>query len=177
MFGQLTYLALGSNLNRPHWQLKRAVIALSKLPGCRLHSCSSLYRSAAVGPGAQAHYLNAVIAIRSSLPPLTLLKHCQAIERSQGRRRRKRWGPRTLDIDIACHQKRAVSMPSLHIPHPRLLERDFVLYPLAEIAPEYVLSNGVSAQQAAKAMRQQQAQAPAKITITKLTLHGWKQSG
>ncbi len=129
-----------------------------------------------MGPGAQAHYLNAVVAIRSTLPPRMLLKQCQHIERCQGRKRRKRWGPRSLDIDIACHQKRAVRQPDLCIPHPRLLERDFVLYPLAELAPDFILHTGQSVQQVATALRKQQAQQPEKITITRLALHGWKQS-
>jgi len=178
VFGPLTYLALGSNLDRPHLQLKRATRALSALPYCQLVACSSVYRSAPVGPGAQAHYLNAVLAVRTSLPARTLLKRCQTIERQLGRKRRKRWGPRTLDIDIIWHQHKVVRQPGLRIPHPRMTERDFVVFPLLELAPNLVLSGNRTLAEVASSLRKDQSELPAngmnkvpeKITITKLSL-------
>lgn len=141
-----TYLALGSNLNRPHWQLRRAYKALRALPGCKIVRESSIYRSSPLGPAAQGQYLNAVIAMRCTLPPLRLLKQTQAIESASQRRRRQRWGPRSLDIDILLMGRRCWRSRRLHIPHPRIQQRNFVLQPLLEIAPGLRLPNGDSLQ-------------------------------
>jgi len=133
------YLGLGSNLEQPARQLSRALEALAALPRSSLACVSTVYRSAAVGPGSQPDYLNAVAGLDTALAPLALLTQLQAIELAQGRVRTVRWGPRTLDLDLLLYAQRKIETPRLQVPHPRLAERDFVLYPLAEIAGEGLL--------------------------------------
>lgn len=138
----LAYIALGSNLSDPPAQLQRAVHALENLPGSRLESISSVYRSRAVGP-AQPDYLNAVAGLRTMLQPIALLNQLQAIEAQQGRQRSVRWGPRTLDLDILLYGDATLHSERLTIPHPRLHERDFALRPLREISVhKRMLPNG-----------------------------------
>jgi 2-amino-4-hydroxy-6-hydroxymethyldihydropteridine diphosphokinase len=137
------YVALGSNLRQPHIQLRKAVAALDALPRTRLEKVSCAYRSAAVGPGAQPDYLNAVALIATTLEPEQLLDALQQVERAQGRVRDVRWGPRTLDLDLLLYGDRIVNTPRLTIPHPRLRQRHFVLYPLREISgSELLLPDG-----------------------------------
>ncbi len=130
------YIALGSNLGDPARQLGFALNELSTLPHCRLEAVSSAYSSAAVGPGEQADYLNAVAKVSTSLTPSQLLQAIQAIENKAGRVRTQRWGPRTLDLDIILYGQQEIQSDGLQVPHPRMSERNFVLYPLAEIAGE-----------------------------------------
>ena len=139
------YIALGSNLSDPANQLRAAVRQLDTLPHCRVTGVSSAYRSAAVGPGEQPDYLNAVVELTTSLSPPQLLSATQAIEQSQGRVREQRWAARTLDLDILLYGCEEIDTQSLKIPHPRMAERNFVLYPLAEIAGKQLMlpSGGV----------------------------------
>lgn len=137
------YIALGSNLAQPAQQLRRAAAAIAELPGCRIQAISPVFRSAAVGPGQQPDYLNAVLALATELAPLDLLEALQGIERAQGRERLERWGPRTLDLDILLYDQLQQTTERLTLPHPRLGERNFVLYPLLAIAgPNLVLPDG-----------------------------------
>ncbi len=128
------YIALGSNLGDPESQLRSAVGALQALSRCVLDQVSSVYRSAALGPGEQPDYLNAVVRLHTGLAPLALLDALQRIEQDQGRVRDTRWGPRTLDLDLLLYGREAITSQRLSIPHPRMLERHFVLYPLHEIS-------------------------------------------
>ncbi len=137
------YIGLGSNLQQPQLQLRKALTAIAQLPSSRLLRVSSVYRSAAVGPGGQADYLNAVLQLDTRLRPAELLAALQAIEQAQGRVRTIRWGARTLDLDILLYGDRQIATDSLTIPHPELPRRNFVLYPLAEITgPHLVLPDG-----------------------------------
>ena len=136
------YLGLGSNLNSPARQIKTALKAIAKLPGTQLVSCAPWYQSIAIGPGSQPRYINTVVAIDTVLKPRALLHALQQIEQQQGRKRIVRWGPRTLDIDILLYAEQSLQTRKLHIPHPRLGERNFVLYPLADIAPGLSLPDG-----------------------------------
>jgi len=129
-----TWIALGSNLDDPVLQLQRAVVALAALPHTRLEQVSGVYRSAAVGPGTQPDYLNAVARLATRLAPESLLDALQRIEWAQGRERGVRWGPRTLDLDILLYGDRRIHSARLTVPHPRMHHRDFVLYPLREIS-------------------------------------------
>lgn len=138
------YIGLGSNLEQPRQQLDRAHRALSELPGSELITCSSYYTTAAVGPGQQPDYQNAVAELTTTLPPLALLDELQRIENEQGRRREVRWGARTLDLDLLLYGDRALDSTRLTLPHPRLHERRFVLEPLAEIAPQLLLPSGLT---------------------------------
>lgn len=137
------YIALGSNLQEPENQLCAAVVAVQNLPGSHIESISSVYRSAAVGPGTQPDYLNAVLLLATTLEPLTLLDALQQIERDQGRVRSLRWAARTLDLDILLYGDRKIDTARLTIPHPAMHQRNFVLYPLAEISDlNFMLPDG-----------------------------------
>jgi 2-amino-4-hydroxy-6-hydroxymethyldihydropteridine diphosphokinase len=130
------YVALGSNLGNPANQLCKAVIALEALPKCQLDKVSSVYCSAAVGPGTQPDYLNAVVLLHTQLTAVGLLDALQQIEQEQDRVRDVRWGPRTLDLDLLLYGDKTIALPRLAIPHPRMQQRHFVLYPLREISGE-----------------------------------------
>lgn len=129
----LVYIGLGSNLDEPRQQVRRASTALAALdPSMRL---SSLYMSAPMGPQDQPRFINAVAEIRTRLSPAALLDELQAIEQAHGRTRERHWGPRTLDLDLLVYGDEIISTSRLVVPHPGLPERAFVLYPLAELAP------------------------------------------
>lgn len=138
------FVALGSNLQQPLAQLQQATAAIAALPASALIRTSSVYRSAAVGPGDQPDYLNAVVQLQTTLAPLTLLDALQAIENRQGRVREQRWGARTLDLDILLYGAEALQTPRLAIPHPRMTARDFVLYPLLEISGPNLMLPGAA---------------------------------
>jgi len=130
------YLALGSNLNDPASQLSAALMELAALRHCQIDTVSSAYSSAAVGPADQGDYLNAVLRLSTSLSASQLLTATQAIETKRGRIRGERWAARTLDIDILLFGDQIINTETLQVPHPSLAVRNFVLYPLAEIADE-----------------------------------------
>ncbi len=137
------YIGLGSNLAEPQAQLRDAFDALAQLPDSRLAATSALYASDPLGPPDQPRYVNAVAALDTRLTPLQLLDALQAIEQRQGRQRKaERWGPRTLDLDILLFGERLIDEPRLVVPHYHLHARAFVLYPLAELAPDLQLPDG-----------------------------------
>lgn len=137
------YIGIGSNLNDPVAQVQQAFRALAELPASRLMACSPLYRSAPVGgPPDQPDYVNAVAALDTVLNPEELLTALQAVEIQQGRVRTVRWGPRTLDLDVLLYGSTIRNDSWLTLPHPRLHERAFVLYPLYDIAPDLTLPGG-----------------------------------
>jgi 2-amino-4-hydroxy-6-hydroxymethyldihydropteridine diphosphokinase len=136
------YIALGSNLGDSRALLASALAAIDALPGTGLVAHSQLYRSAAIGPGNQADYLNMVAEIHTELSPDALLEQLQGIEQCHGRERGERWSARTLDLDILLYGRDIISTPQLTVPHTRMTERNFVLYPLSELAPELVLPCG-----------------------------------
>ncbi len=133
------FVALGSNLDDPQAQIRRALRELAALPRTRLVRESSLYRNPAEGGGDQPDFVNAVAMLETHLAPRELLGELLATERAHGRTRDFPNAPRTLDLDIALYGERVVREPGLVIPHPRILGRAFVLLPLAEIAPEAVV--------------------------------------
>ena len=130
------FVALGANLGDPARQIEEALAELSGLPETRLVSRSASYLSRPVGHAAQPDYVNAVARLRTALPPRALLAALLDIERRHGRERTFRNAPRTLDLDILLYDSLVMDAPGLHLPHPRLHERAFVLVPLAEIAPD-----------------------------------------
>ncbi|WP_108649884.1 2-amino-4-hydroxy-6-hydroxymethyldihydropteridine diphosphokinase [Dongshaea marina] len=136
------YIALGSNLGQPLQQLEAAQKALSSLPETTLESFSPIYHSPPMGPSDQPDYLNAVAKITTRLSPLQLLDALQSIELSQGRQRLRRWGERTLDLDLLLYGDELIEQPRLTVPHYGMKERAFVLYPLADIAPQLTLPCG-----------------------------------
>ena len=141
----LAFVAIGANLNDPQDQVRRAISALSALPGTSLLGSSSLYGSKPMGPQDQPDYINAVVEVQTSLSPQALLQKCREQETAAGRERPYRHAPRTLDIDILLYGDRCVNLPELTVPHPRMLQRAFVLVPLAEIAPVKVTAEQLQA--------------------------------
>jgi len=133
------FVGLGSNLDDPPAQIRRALQALADLPGIRLVRHSSLYRNPPSGFLDQPDFVNAVAQLVTRLEPRALLGELLALERVHGRVRDLPNGPRTLDLDLLLYGARTVSEPGLTLPHPRMLGRAFVLVPLAEIAPDAVV--------------------------------------
>lgn len=137
------YIGLGSNLDNPVRQIRIALQALDRIPDSTLVRTSSLYRNPPLlmtGAQKQPDYINAVAAIDTLLDPLPLLDALQAIEQQQGRVRTvQRWTARTLDLDLLLYGQKAINIDRLTVPHPGLVERNFVLYPLQQIAPDLIL--------------------------------------
>jgi 2-amino-4-hydroxy-6-hydroxymethyldihydropteridine diphosphokinase len=133
------FIALGSNLGDPARQIHSALCALAALPETRLVRQSSLYRNPPAGGLDQPEFVNAVAQFETRIGPRELLDRLLEIERGQGRVRDYPNAPRTLDLDIVLYGDQVVREPGLIIPHPRMLERAFVLVPLAEIAPGVVV--------------------------------------
>jgi 2-amino-4-hydroxy-6-hydroxymethyldihydropteridine diphosphokinase len=132
------YLALGSNLGDRQTHLQGAVDALARDDAVDVIAVSGVYATDPVGGPGQGEYLNAVVAIDTTLDPHALLRLAQAIEEGAQRVRDVRWGPRTLDVDLLLYDDVRVDDHDLIVPHPRLYERDFVLVPLRDVAPDRV---------------------------------------
>ncbi len=135
------YIGLGSNLNHPPRQIRHALQALAVLPGSILRCASSVYRSPALtGPGVPANqpdYYNAVAELDTGLTPEALLDQVQRIEIQQGRQRDDHyWAPRVLDLDILLYGDWIMDTARLRVPHPAIAQRNFVLAPLVECAPD-----------------------------------------
>ena len=134
------YVGLGSNLQMPARQVDEAFDLLAEIPGTRVILRSSLYRSAAFGGIEQPDFINAVAALLTTLTPADFLAALHAIEKRQGRvRDGARWGPRVLDLDLLVYAGEVIDQPGLTVPHPGIMERNFVLLPLGEIAPDLVI--------------------------------------
>lgn len=136
-------LGLGSNLGDRRAHLASAVRRLGDAG--HLLAASSLYETAPVGGPVQGAFLNAVVVVATELSPRPLLDLCLAAEREAGRRRRVRWGPRSLDVDLLLYEDEVVDEPGLRVPHPRLAARRFVLEPLVEAWPGACLPDGTPA--------------------------------
>ncbi|MBE1276169.1 2-amino-4-hydroxy-6-hydroxymethyldihydropteridine diphosphokinase [Enterovibrio baiacu] len=137
------YIAIGSNLGNPVEKASLAIAALKQLPNTQFVCCSSLYSSKPMGPSDQPDYVNAVAIVDTLLEPLDLLDQTQRIELEFGRERKdERWGPRTLDLDILLFGDLQINSERLTVPHYGMKVREFVLYPLAEIAPDLHLPDG-----------------------------------
>ena len=134
------YIGLGSNLNRPDLQIKKALLNLKNNKHTSLLDWSSLYKSAPVGYDDQPDFLNAVARLKTRLKPLVLLRQLQFIENKQLRKRTSNQNsPRTIDLDILIYDDLVCVTEKLIIPHPRMLQRRFVLEPLLEISPDAVI--------------------------------------
>lgn len=139
------YIGIGSNLAEPLTQVRRAITALKAIPASSLALVSPWYGSSPVGgPDGQPDYINGVAGLQTRLTPHALLDALQAIENQQSRERHTRWGARTLDLDLLLYDDQHIHDERLTVPHPRMIERAFVLAPLADIAPQLVLPNGCS---------------------------------
>jgi len=134
---QPAYIGVGSNLADPRAQVLTARARLAQLPHTRLVLTSRLYRSRPFGPVPQPDFVNAAAGVLTQLDAATLLKELRAIETAMGRpERHERWGPRVIDLDLLAYGREQRTGEALTLPHPGIVERNFVLYPLAEIAPE-----------------------------------------
>lgn len=135
------YIGLGANLHDPAAQLRSALAELAQLPDTRVTARSRFYLSKPLGPKDQPDYLNAVAALETRLEPPELMRHLLAIEAQHGRQRSPdgRWGARSLDLDLLIYGALALQTRELTLPHPELHKRSFVLYPLAELAPDLVI--------------------------------------
>lgn len=137
-------IAMGSNLDHPEQQLIQGVKHLRQLPQSQLTGCSKLYRSLPVGPQNQPAFYNAVVALKTALSPLQLLKQLQMIEQLHNRKRDIHWGPRTLDLDILLYDHLIIKTKQLTVPHYQMHLRNFVLFPLADINKTITLPGGQS---------------------------------
>lgn len=134
------YVALGSNLDNPLAQLTQAVDSLKKF--AKYLKVSPFYSSKPLGPQDQPDYVNAVVKFETELEPLVLLDTLQAIENQQGRVRLRRWGERTLDLDILLYDNVQLQTERLTLPHYDMHNREFVIVPLYDLSPELILPNG-----------------------------------
>lgn len=139
------YIAVGSNLASPLNQVNAALAALGEIPQTAVVAVSSFYRTPPLGPQDQPDYLNAAVALDTELTPEALLDNTQRIELQQGRvRKAERWGPRTLDLDIMLFGSLILNSERLTVPHYDMHNRGFMLWPLAEIAPDLTFPDGTS---------------------------------
>ena len=135
------YVALGANLGERERTLRASVDALAAEPGIELLAVSVLRETEPVGVGAQPRFLNGAVELETTLPARDLLERLLVVERRFGRVREgvPAHGPRTVDLDLLVYGGEMIDQPGLHVPHPRLHERRFVLEPLAELAPGLVV--------------------------------------
>ena len=133
------YVAFGANLGEPVETLRSAAVVLGSWPGIELVAGSPIYRTRPIGPPGQPDFANAVARGETTLGAAELLDALLAVEAEFGRVRDVRWGPRTLDLDLIWYQGEERSDVRLVLPHPRAHEREFVLRPLADLAPGLVL--------------------------------------
>ncbi len=146
------YVALGANLGDAVTALRQAVMAMNCVPLTDVHQTSSLYQTAplATDSGGEAaapgpDYINAVVALETGLTAPALFDHLQRIEQLAGRERSYRNAPRTLDLDLLLYGNARIESARLVVPHPRMLQRAFVLVPLVEIAPDLVSAEQLGA--------------------------------
>lgn len=143
------FIALGSNLGKPADNLLSALKALNEDPRWQLLAYSSLYGSKPMGPQDQPDYVNAVCSVKTELTAAELLQALHDIEDAFGRKRVRHWGERTLDLDLLLFGDQQHHSEQLKVPHSGLYERNFVLFPLAEIAANKLLPNGNTVKQQA----------------------------
>lgn len=131
------YVGVGSNLDDPAAQVTRALDALARIPASKLIARSPLYRTPPFGTVPQPAFVNAAAGMLTRLAPEELLAELRDLERALGRQApRERWGPRLIDLDLLVVGQEKRATEALTLPHPGIAERDFVLYPLADIAPD-----------------------------------------
>jgi 2-amino-4-hydroxy-6-hydroxymethyldihydropteridine diphosphokinase len=129
------YIALGSNLDGPREQVLAACEHIARLPATRLEARSRLYSTHPLGPQDQPDYINAAVGVLTQIEPKALLDALLQIERQRGRVRSAPWGPRRIDLDLVWMVGAVIREPGLSLPHPGVSSRNFVLYPLSDIAP------------------------------------------
>lgn len=134
------YIGLGSNLHDPVLQIRTGLQLLAEVQASSLLAHSSLYRNPPMGRLRQADYVNAVAVLDTELSAFALLDELQRIEHARGRvRTAEQWGPRSLDLDLLLYGDEVIDHPRLQVPHPGLSQRNFVLYPLQELASDLMI--------------------------------------
>jgi len=133
------WLSIGTNIEPRREHLKQAIEKLSSYDSVKLVNKSAIYETAPVGYLDQAHFLNMVLQIETTLTAIELLDVCQAVENDLGRKREIRFGPRTIDLDILLYDNQNITTERLIVPHPRMHERAFVLVPLNELASKLTI--------------------------------------
>ena len=147
------YIGIGSNIGNRQANIKRALDLLNSNENIEVSAVSSLVETAPVGYTEQPNFINAAAELYTNLTPRELLNTLLAIENQMGRTREVRWGPRVIDLDLLLYNNEHINEDGLQVPHPRIMERAFVLLPLAEIAPELILPDGRTAREAAASLR------------------------
>jgi 2-amino-4-hydroxy-6-hydroxymethyldihydropteridine diphosphokinase len=130
------YLAFGSNLGDRGHNIQSAITQLERL-GVKMIRSSKLYETEPVGKTDQPEFYNLVAEFHTTQSPGDLVLHIHSVERALKRVRKEKWGPRTIDIDVLFYGDQVIDLPGLNVPHPRIQERNFVLIPLNEIAPDF----------------------------------------
>ena len=153
------YVALGSNLGDRLGQMQSALQHLAADDRLTVLQVSPVYENRAVGMGEVDDFLNAIAEVETTLSPLELLDRCLAVESILGRVRTGEWAPRTIDLDVIAYGEELIETDRLHVPHPRIAERDFVVHPLNAIAPELRIRG------------QRVADLAATLSVVGLTLH------
>ncbi len=134
----VAYIGIGSNLGDKISNCRCAIEEMSQLPGCQVAACSSLFKTEPEGVTEQGWYINCVSQLTTSLNPFQLIKALLSIEHAMGRRRKRRWEARIIDLDILLFGQEVIRSRDLVIPHPLLHRRRFVLEPLAQLAPDLI---------------------------------------
>lgn len=138
---EIAAVSLGSNIGDKRGHIAAAIDLLAETRGLRVVARSGDYRTAPWGFAEQDWFVNACVLLETALAPRALLDRCLEIEHALGRLRDVRWGPRIIDLDLLSYGGRTIEEPGLSVPHPHMLERAFVLVPLAEIAPDLVVGS------------------------------------
>ncbi len=138
-FWRPAYVAIGSNLNHPDARVLEAFERLAALPATRSVLRSRLYQTRPLGPQDQPDFVNAAAGLLTQLAARELLEAMLGIEQAMGRNRQERWGPRVIDLDLIWMLGEPIDEPGLTLPHPGVSTRNFVLYPLADIAPSLAI--------------------------------------
>jgi 2-amino-4-hydroxy-6-hydroxymethyldihydropteridine diphosphokinase len=133
------FIGIGSNLDQPEVQVLKAIEQIKNLPNSELISASSLSASQPQGPQDQPDFVNAVVSLKTNLLPHALLTALQSLEQQQGKVKVRHWGERVIDLDVLLSDDLQLQSDNLVIPHPQMHERDFVLLPLSEIAPNQII--------------------------------------
>jgi len=142
------WIGLGSNLGNPGAQLKEALLQLGDIAGIELREISGFYRTAPWGKQDQDEFFNAVAMVETKLQPGELLEVLLQIEHQMGRDRSAgRWGPRIIDLDLLSYDDLVMKSPGLELPHPRMHLRAFVLQPLLELDPDFIIAGKRSAKE------------------------------
>jgi 2-amino-4-hydroxy-6-hydroxymethyldihydropteridine diphosphokinase len=139
---ETAYLSIGSNMGNREELLKKAIQSLAECPDIEIDKISSIYETDPVGVTDQPLFLNLAIKLKTSLSPRALLSKLHEVEEELERKRIRKWGPRTIDLDILLYNGVSIQTEVLEIPHPRMLERAFVLIPLSEVAPDDIYPGG-----------------------------------